>query len=342
MASILLVDDAMPTRKTTARLLRDGGHRVREADGVRSAIDALGGEPFDVVLTDLRMPDGDGLDVLREARARRPDAVVILLTSYAEWQSAKDAMRLGAIDYLEKGFDADDLLRRVDDAVASSQHGGSRTEKPASAGAGPGQRAIVTVLFADIRGSMELMASQDLESARAVLDAVVGRLITSVHHHGGTVSQVLGDGIMALFGAPRPADDHALRACAASAAMQEAVAQYASALHRTQGLDVQIRVGLASGEVILRSVDSDFHRHFNAVGFTTHLAARLEHAARPGTVLMSAATRQQAGPAVRAVSRERMALKGLPDGVETYELVGFEQGTDADGVATARVVDPGR
>src|SRR5262247_2762386 len=98
MASILLVDDEPSARSTMALLLRKRGHRVREA-AVMSAIEALDREPFDLVLTDLRMPDGGGLDVLRAARTRRADALVILLTAYAGWDSAKEAMRLGALDY---------------------------------------------------------------------------------------------------------------------------------------------------------------------------------------------------------------------------------------------------
>jgi class 3 adenylate cyclase len=325
MARILLVDDATPARRATARLLRDRGHGVREADGLRSAIAALEGEAFDLILTDLRMPDGNGLDVLRASRARRPEALVILLTAYAEWQSAKDAMRLGAVDYLEKGTAPEEFVRRVEDAVALTRGDWMGTDNPTltnalgSPDAVRGERMVLTVLLADLRESLQLIAGQDLEGARALLDAVVGRLIDAVHRHGGTVNQVMGDGIMALFGAPRRAEDHALRACAASWAMQDAVVQYSAALRRARGQDVQIRVGLASGEVIVRSLDRDY----TAVGLTTHLAARLEQAARPGTVLMSAATRHQAGRSIRVIPRGRMILKGLPDGVDTYELLGL-------------------
>ena len=102
MAHLLVVDDEAPARTTLALLLRKRGHRVVEADGVTTATKRLADEVFDLVVTDLRMPDGDGLDVLQAARAQADAPEVILLTAYAEWKSAKEAIRLGALDYFEK------------------------------------------------------------------------------------------------------------------------------------------------------------------------------------------------------------------------------------------------
>src|ERR671919_3136035 len=103
MASILVVDDDVSVRRTTALLLRIRGHQVSEADGVASAVRELSQAAPDFVVTDLKMPDGGGLEVVRAARARRPDAGVIGLTAYAGWESAKEAMRLGALGDFEKG-----------------------------------------------------------------------------------------------------------------------------------------------------------------------------------------------------------------------------------------------
>jgi class 3 adenylate cyclase len=327
MASILLVDDEPSARSTMALLLRKRGHRVREAEGVMSAIEALDREPFDLVLTDLRMPDGGGLDVLRAARTRRADAPVILLTAYAGRDSANEAMRLGALDYFEKGDAPEELLQHIDAALADPARATAPRERAGRTGllssddALRGQRLLLTVLFADLRASLELVAGESLEAARVVLDAVLERMMDAVHRHGGTVNQVMGDGIMALFGAPRPASDHARRACDAAVAMQDAIARYALAQagHR----QVRIRVGIASGDVTVRSVGSDLRRDYSAVGLTTHVAARLEQAARPGTILIAADTRGLVGPPLRAVPRGRIAVKGLPDGVETYELLGM-------------------
>jgi DNA-binding NtrC family response regulator len=118
MAHLLVVDDEPSGRTTLALLLRKRGHRVTEADAVASATKRLAEEVFDVVVTDLRMPDGDGLDVLQAARAQAEPPDVILLTAYAEWKSAKEAIRLGALDYFEKGQEPEELYRRIDLALA--------------------------------------------------------------------------------------------------------------------------------------------------------------------------------------------------------------------------------
>ena len=117
MADILIVDDEPSARTTLAILLRKHGHRVVQAEGVRAAAKTLAGCTFDLVVTDLRMPDGDGLEVLRNAKAHCPEVAVILLTAYAGWESAKEAMRLGAYDYFEKGKEPNEFLHRIDKAL---------------------------------------------------------------------------------------------------------------------------------------------------------------------------------------------------------------------------------
>jgi DNA-binding NtrC family response regulator len=117
MADILIVDDEPSARITLALLLRKRGHRVVQAEGVRVAAKVLAECAFDLVVTDLRMPDGDGLEVLRMAKVHCPEVVVILLTAYAGWESAKEAMRLGAYDYFEKGKEPDEFLHRIDKAL---------------------------------------------------------------------------------------------------------------------------------------------------------------------------------------------------------------------------------
>src|SRR2546427_7846944 len=116
-----------------------------------------------------------------------------------------------------------------------------------SKGALEGERKLVTVLFADLKGSMELLADRDPEEARKILDPVLQLMMDAVHRYEGMVNQVMGDGIMALFGAPLAHEDHAVRACYAALRMQETVTRYADEVQRSQRVPVTIRVGLNSG-----------------------------------------------------------------------------------------------
>jgi class 3 adenylate cyclase/tetratricopeptide (TPR) repeat protein len=185
-----------------------------------------------------------------------------------------------------------------------------------------GERKQVTVLFADLKGSMELLADRDPEEARKILDPVLERMMEAVHRYEGTVNQIMGDGIMALFGAPLAHEDHAVRACYAALRMQESVTQYAEEVFRLQGVPIQIRVGLNSGDVVVRAIGSDLHMDYTAVGQTTHLAARMEQMATPGTILLAPATLQLAEGYVQVTARGPVAVKGLTDPVEVYALTG--------------------
>jgi class 3 adenylate cyclase/tetratricopeptide (TPR) repeat protein len=185
-----------------------------------------------------------------------------------------------------------------------------------------GERKQVTVLFADLKGSMELLADRDPEEARQLLDPVLDHMMEAVHRYEGTVNQVMGDGIMALFGAPIAHEDHAVRACFAALRMQETVTRYSDELQRSRGVPVQIRVGLNSGEVVVRSIGNDLHMDYTAVGQTTHLAARMEQMARPGSGLVTAETLRLAEGYVQAKPLGPVPVKGLAAPIEVFELIG--------------------
>src|SRR5262245_3317098 len=185
-----------------------------------------------------------------------------------------------------------------------------------------GERKHVTVLFADLRGSMELLAGQDPEDARHILDQVLERMMEAVHWYEGTVNQVMGDGIMALFGAPVALEDHAVRACYAAVRMADSIRGFAEEIRRGSGAEVQMRVGLNSGEVVVRSVGNDLRMDYSAVGQTTHLAARMEQMARPGSILMSPATLALVDGYVNVTTRGQTTVKGLAEPIEVFELSG--------------------
>jgi class 3 adenylate cyclase/tetratricopeptide (TPR) repeat protein len=185
-----------------------------------------------------------------------------------------------------------------------------------------GERKQVTVLFADIKDSTELIKGLDAEAAQQLLDPALHRMMDAVHRFEGTVNQVLGDGIMALFGAPIAHEDHALRACYAALAMQTAMHDYTEAVRRTHGLELRIRVGLNAGEVVVRTIRNDLHMDYSAVGETTHLAARMEQLATPGTIRLSAATLRLVEGLVRVTALGPVPVKGLTEPVEVFELLG--------------------
>jgi class 3 adenylate cyclase/tetratricopeptide (TPR) repeat protein len=191
----------------------------------------------------------------------------------------------------------------------------------ASRSALEGERKQVTVLFADLKGSMEFLAGRDPEEARNVLDLVLEVMMDAVHRYEGMVNQILGDGIMALFGAPLAHEDHAVRACYAALAMQRAVRGQAERFRSAYGLETEVRIGLNSGEVVVRAIRNDLHMDYTAVGQTTHLAARLEQLAGPGTIMLSADTLRLAEGYVEVRPLGPVTVRGLSDRVPAFELL---------------------
>ena len=185
-----------------------------------------------------------------------------------------------------------------------------------------GERKQVTVLFADLKGSMELLADRDPEEARKFLDPVLERMMEAVHRYEGTVNQVMGDGIMALFGAPLAHEDHAVRACYAALDLQATLGRYGEEVRRTHGVDLQVRVGLNSGEVVVRAIGGDLRMDYSAVGQTTHLAARMEQLARPGITLLTADTLRLAEGYIEVKPLGPVPVKGLETPVDVYEMLG--------------------
>ena len=199
-----------------------------------------------------------------------------------------------------------------------------------------GERKLVTVLFADMKGSLELLADRDPEEARRLLDPVIERMMAAVHRFEGTVNQVMGDGIMALFGAPVAHEDHAVRACYAALDMQREIQRYTEDSRRRHGIEVQIRVGLNSGEVVVRAIGSDLRMDYSAVGVTTHLAARMEQLAPPSTIRLTAATLALADGRIEVRALGPVPVKGIAEPVDVFELIAAARGRTRLQAAAAR------
>ncbi len=185
-----------------------------------------------------------------------------------------------------------------------------------------GERKQVTVLFADIKGSLELIKSSDPEDAQAIFDQAIQTMMEAVHRYEGTVNKVLGDGIMALFGAPLAHEDHAARACYAALAMQRAIGAYAETARQRHGVEVQARVGLNSGEVVVRAIGNDLSMDYDAIGACVHLASRMEQLAVPGAIRLTAQTLRLAEGFIEVKPLGPVPVKGLADPVEAFDLTG--------------------
>jgi class 3 adenylate cyclase/tetratricopeptide (TPR) repeat protein len=187
-----------------------------------------------------------------------------------------------------------------------------------------GERKQVSILFADLRNSMELLADRDPEEARRILDPVLERMMAAVHRYEGTVNQVAGDGIMALFGAPVAHEDHAIRAGYAALKMQELIADLAHQTRRQLGIEVQIRVGLNAGEVVVCGIGNDLTMDYTAIGQTTHLAARMEQLAAPGSILVTEAFTRLTEGYLHFKPLGLMQVKGLTEPFDVYQLIDAE------------------
>ncbi len=185
-----------------------------------------------------------------------------------------------------------------------------------------GERKQVTALFADLRGSMDMLEALDPEEARRLMDPAVQLMMDAVHRYEGTVNHVLGDGIVALFGAPIAHEDAPRRALYAALAMRDSIARYGEGVRREQGAVVQARVGVNSGEVVVRSIGSDLRLDYSAVGHALGLAARMEALAKPDSILVTGATHDLTEDYFRWSPLGPIAVKGSSQPVEAYELLG--------------------
>ncbi len=200
----------------------------------------------------------------------------------------------------------------------------------------PGERKPVTMLFADIVGSTALTENLDAEDAHDLLYRATQLMCQSVENHKGTVCRFMGDGIMAMFGAPVASERHALEACHAAMDMQTHVRNYASDLKSSHDTGIQIRVGLHSGEVVVLEVGDDPDKPvYDASGPTVPMAARLEQSAEADTIQISEQTRILAGDFVDTIEVPAIEVKGFSTPVTIFQLQSVNSTTETS-AAVAR------
>src|SRR3954463_12834866 len=192
----------------------------------------------------------------------------------------------------------------------------------AGRGVATGERKQVTVMFADVMGSMDLAEQQDPEAWREIMERFFEILCEGVHRFEGTVDKFTGDGIMALFGAPIAHEDHAQRACYAALHLEQELAAYAAQLRREQGLSFSVRIGLNSGEVVVGDIGEDLGMSYTAIGHTVGLAQRMEQLAEPGTAFLTEHTASLVEGYLELSDLGEFQVKGASRPIRVHQVMG--------------------
>src|SRR5579863_9111700 len=196
-----------------------------------------------------------------------------------------------------------------------------RSEQPDASTVLDGERKTVTALFADIKGSTELMEDLDPEEARAIIDPALKLMIDAVHRYGGYVVQSTGDGIFALFGAPVAHEDHPQRAVHAALAARDDLRRRGEELRRQGGAGVEVRIGINTGEVVMRSVQTGGHTEYSPIGHVINVASRMQGAAPTDGVVVSEETRRLVEGYFELRALGPTKLKGVAEPIDVYEVV---------------------
>ena len=192
-----------------------------------------------------------------------------------------------------------------------------------SRGTKEGERKTITALFADLKGSTALIEGLDPEDARAIIDPALQIMMDAVHRYDGYVAQALGDGIFALFGAPIAHEDHPQRALYAALRIQEEMRRYGDDLRRGGRAPLQVRVGINTGEVVVRSIrKDDLHTDYVPVGHSTNLAARMEQLAAPGSILVTEQTHKLTDGYFEFKALGETQVKGVEEPLNVFEVLG--------------------
>lgn len=336
-ARLLVADDNKVNRLLLGRTLELQGHRVSSADNGRRALEMLRAESFDLLLLDLEMPELDGFAVLERlaADAELRDLPVIVTSSLEGVAHVARCIELGADDYLHKPVNPVLLKARVGSSLEKKRLRDQQKELVKrfatsavaqdlqdSGFALGGRRVQASVMFSDIRGFTALVESQPAEETIELLNTYYTLMFDAISGQGGVVNQMIGDGLMAIFGAPLPLHDPALAAARAALDMIELV-QLFNAERAAEGKPaIAIGIGIASGEVIAGYTGTQQRATYTCVGETVNLAARLEAhtklAACP--ILIDGSTQAALADRLETAALGEQQFKGLSRATPVFAL----------------------
>jgi adenylate cyclase len=357
--ALLVVDDDKLNRDLLARRLARRGYQVEVASGGHEALEMAQSGRFALVLLDVMMPDIDGLEVLRRLRESfsPSDLPVVMATAMDSSEDVVAALHGGANDYVTKPLDFDVVLARVEsqlglkrakERVVQLVHELERRNRfirktfgqflsdevvealldsPEGVRLG-GERRRVTILMSDLRGFTALASRVSPEQLVSLLNVYLGKMAEVIMSYGGTVDELLGDAVLAVFGAPAFRPNDAARAVACAVAMQHAVLAV-NAENRQRGLpEISMGIALNTADVVVGNIGSAQRMKYAVVGAAVNLTARIESYALGGQVLVSASVLQEAGSIVSVGSKTVVRGKGLAEPITAYELRGIAGGYD--------------
>jgi class 3 adenylate cyclase len=336
-ARLLVADDNKVNRLLLIRSLELMGHRASGAENGRVALEMLEHEPFDLMLLDIAMPEMDGFQVLERllGNSRLHDLPVIVTSAVEGLDAVVRCIELGADDYLHKPVNPVLLKARVNSSLEKKRLRDAQRELvrrfatsevaqdlQQSGFALGGKHVEATVMFSDIRGFTSLCASQPPDETIELLNTYYTLMFDAISGHGGVVNQMIGDGLMAVFGAPLPLADAPLAAVRAALEMIEMIELLNVDRSAARKAPIRIGVGIASGEMIAGYTGTQSRATYTCVGDTVNLAARLEgHTKVAGrTILIDRATLQALPPDVQVEVLEPVALKGIASAVELFSV----------------------
>jgi class 3 adenylate cyclase len=337
---VLVVDDNKVNRLLLARTLELQGHHVESAENGRLALTRLSADDFDLVLLDIEMPEVDGFEVLaglKQDRALR-DIPVIVTSSLEGLDNVVRCLELGAEDYLAKPVNAALLKARLDASLEKKRLRDQQAEivrrfaAPAvaedlaqSGFALGGRRVEVTVLFVDIRDFTTMAEQMRPEDTIDLLNDYYALMFDAITSNGGVVNQMMGDGLMAVFGAPQPLEDGAVGAVVAAREMVDVMALLSAG--RTQAGDTAVRVGVgvATGEVIAGYTGTRHRASYTCIGDTVNLGARLEEYTKEAerSIVVDGATATAVGDAVPLDALGSVVMRGKTSPTELFAVSGY-------------------
>ncbi len=339
-ARLLVADDNKVNRLLLARSLELQGHRVELAENGRVALEALRREPFDLLLLDIAMPEMDGLQVLEQLKAdlKLRDLPVIVTSAIEELDKVVRCIELGAEDYLHKPVNPVLLRARIGASLEKKRLRDQQKELvrrfatsevaqdiDASGFALGGQTVQATAMFSDIRGFTAIAEQLPPEETIELLNTYYTLMFDAITGHGGVVNQMVGDGLMAIFGAPLPLANRSGAAVAAAREMIEMIELFNREPDRAGKAPIAIGIGIASGSVIAGYTGTQRRATYTCVGDAVNIAARLEsHSKSCGhAVLIDDTTRRDLDGACELKSLGAVSLKGKAAPVEVFALIGI-------------------